>query len=179
MRSCASARVHVGGRTWCAYAAVTETRGNAMRPLLLVLLWLLPSVAFAQDELITLPSAHSAPVTIKRLQEAIVANGYTILATIDSAAQVAEFGVKMPTRTTIAFAWMPGWTHALVEAPTIAIELPNRVLVWQDGEGVWVTRNTSQYLKRYILRRHELKFSEETQRQHEAKVAAMIENVIR
>ena len=106
-----------------------------MRPLLLVLLWLLPSVAFAQDELITLPSAHSAPVTIKRLQEAIVANGYTILATIDSAAQVAEFGVKMPTRTTIAFAWMPGWTHALVEAPTIAIELPNRVLVWQDGEG--------------------------------------------
>src|SRR5215468_6065244 len=51
-----------------------ETRGNAMRPLLLVLLWLLPSVAFAQDELITLPSAHSAPVTIKRLQEAIVAS---------------------------------------------------------------------------------------------------------
>jgi uncharacterized protein (DUF302 family) len=150
-----------------------------MRPLLLVLLWLLPSVAFAQDELITLPSAHSAPVTIKRLQEAIVANGYTILATIDHAALAAEFGVKIPPRTTIAFAWMPGWTQVVIENPTIAIELPNRVLVWQDGQGVWVTRNTSQYLKRYILRRHEVKYNEIMQQEHEKKVAAMIENVIR
>ena len=107
-----------------------------MRLLLLALVLLLPSAALADDELISVQSAHSAPVTVQRLQEAIVANGYTILATIDSAAQAAEFGVKMPTRTTIAFAWMPGWTYALVEAPTIAIELPNRVLVWQDGEGV-------------------------------------------
>jgi hypothetical protein len=78
----------------------------------------------------------------------------------------------------LAFAWMPGWLQAVIETPTIAIEVPNRVLVWQDGQGVWVTRNTSQYLKRYILRRHEFKYSEITQQQHEAKVAAMIENVI-
>lgn len=150
-----------------------------MRPLLLILLWLLPSVAFAQDEPITLQRAYSAPVTIKRLQDAIVANGYTILATTDQAARVAEYGVKIPARTIVAFAWMPGWTQAVVERPTIAIELPNRVLVWEDGEGVWVTRNTSKYLMRNILRRHEFKFSKLTQQKHEAKVAAMIEDIIR
>ena len=150
-----------------------------MRPLLLVLLWLLPSVAFAQDELITLPSAHSAPVTIKRLQEAIVANGYTILVTIDHAALAAEFGVKIPARTTTAFAWMPGWTQVVIENPTIAIELPNRVLVWQDGQGVWVTRNTVRYLKRYILRRHEEKANEVLLQVYDAKIAALIDNATR
>ena len=82
-----------------------------MRPLLLVLLWLLPSVAFAQEDQITLPSAHSAPETIQRLQQAIRANGFTILATIDYAAYAAEMGVKIPARTTISFGWMEGWTH--------------------------------------------------------------------
>jgi len=75
-----------------------------MRPLLLALLLLLPSVALADDELITIQSAQSAPVTVQRLQEAIAANGWAILGTVDHAARAAEFGVKIPARTTIAFA---------------------------------------------------------------------------
>ena len=67
-----------------------------MRPLLLVLLWFLPSAAIADDELISIQSAHSAPVTIQRLQDAITTNGWTILSTIDHAALSAEFGVRIP-----------------------------------------------------------------------------------
>ena len=95
-----------------------------MRSLLLMLMWLLPSVALANDELITVQSAHSAPVTVQRLQEAIAANGWTILSTVDHAAHAAEFGVKIQARTTIAFAFMPGWTKHLIENPTVAIEFP-------------------------------------------------------
>jgi uncharacterized protein (DUF302 family) len=150
-----------------------------MRPLLLVLLWLLPSAAFAQDELITVPSAHSAPVTVQRLQEAIIANDFTILATIDHAAHAAEFGVKILARTTIAFAWMPGWTYALIDTPTVAIEVPYRVLVWQDREGVWVTRNTVRYFMRNIIRRHERKTNEVLLQEHDTKIAALIDNATR
>jgi uncharacterized protein (DUF302 family) len=150
-----------------------------MRPLLFLLLWLLPSAALAQDELITVPSTHSAPETIQRLHEALIANDFTILATIDQAANAAEFGVKIPARTTIAFAWMPGWTRALIDTPTIAIEVPYRVLVWQDREGVWVTRNTVRYLKRYILRRHEEKANEVLLQVYDAKIAALIDNATR
>ena len=150
-----------------------------VRTLSLILLWLLPSGALANDELITVQSAHSAAVTIQRLQEAITANGYTILATIDQAAHAAEYGVKIPARTLVAFAWMGGWTGHLIETPTIAIELPNRVLVWEDHEGVWVTRNTARYFLRYILRRHEAKGIDGRVQMHHAKVAGMVDNVTR
>jgi uncharacterized protein (DUF302 family) len=150
-----------------------------MRHLLLMLLLLLSSAARAQDdELITIQSAHSAPVTVQRLQEAIVADGFTIFATIDYAAQAAELGVKIPARTTIAFGWMPGWTHPLILRPTIAIELPFRVLVWQDSEGVWMTRDTARYIVRYI-HRHEAHVNEGLLREQDAKIAAMIENLTR
>jgi uncharacterized protein (DUF302 family) len=106
-----------------------------MRPLLLVLLWFLPSAAIADDELISIQSAHSAPVTIQRLQDAITTNGWTILSTIDHAALSAEFGVRIPARTTIAFAFMAGWVKQIIERPTIALEVPMRVLVWEDRKG--------------------------------------------
>jgi hypothetical protein len=77
-----------------------------MRPLLLILLWLLPSSALANDELITIPSAHSARVTVQRLELAIITNGWTILANVDHAFHAAQYGVKIPARTTIAFAFM-------------------------------------------------------------------------
>ena len=150
-----------------------------MRLLLLILLWLLPSGALANDELITIPSAHSAQVTIQRLQEAITANGWTILSTVDHAAHAAEFGVKIPARTTIAFAFMPGWTRYLIENPTVAIEVPNRVLVWEDQEGVWVTRNTARYYLRHIMGRHEAKGSEGPFRVRDDLLSTIIDNVTR
>ena len=128
-----------------------------MRPLLLILLWLLPSGALANDHLVTTQSAHSGPVTVQRIQEALTAKGWTVLATIDHAAHAAQWGVRIPFRTTIDFAYLPAWTRLLIENPTVAIEVPIPVLVWEDRDGVWVTRNTAQYYLRRILPRHEAK----------------------
>lgn len=150
-----------------------------MRPLLLILLWLLPSAALANDELITVQSAHSAPATVQRLQEAITANGWTILSTVDHAALSAEFGVKIPARTTIAFASMGGWVKQMIEAPTIALEVPMRVLVWEDKEGVWVTTDTERYYLRNIAGRHEYKANKGGVRTINEQIAAMIEKVTR
>lgn len=150
-----------------------------MRPLLLVLLWFLPSAAIADDELISIQSAHSAPVTIQRLQDAITTNGWTILSTIDHAALSAEFGVRIPARTTIAFAFMAGWVKQIIERPTIALEVPMRVLVWEDREGVWVTRDTERYYLRSIAGRHEYKANKGGVRTINEQIAAMVENVAR
>ena len=147
-----------------------------MRPLLLILLWLLPSGALANDELITVRSAHPASVTIQRLQEAIVANRWTILATIDHAAHAASYGVKIPARTTIAFAYMGSWLGPVIERPTVAIEVPYRVLVWEDQEGVWVTRNTLSYLQK-TLASHKAK--DGYVQGLDAGTAAMIDSVTR
>ena len=126
-----------------------------MRPLLLILLWLLPFSAQADDGLVTTQSAHSGPVTVQRIQEALTAKGWTILARIDHSAHAAQWGVRIPFRTTIDFAYLPSWTRLLIESPTVAIEVPIPVLVWEDRDGVWVTRNTAQYYLRRILPRHD------------------------
>ncbi len=128
-----------------------------MRPLVLVLLWLLPSAALANDELITIQSAHSAPVTVQRLQEAFTTGGWTVLATVDHATYADQYGVKIPARTTILFAWMGGWVKYLIESPTMALDGPRKILVWADHEGVWVTRSTFQHFQRNVVRRHEAK----------------------
>ena len=62
----------------------------------------------------------------------------------------------------------------------MAIEVPNRVLVWEDRDGVWVTRDTSRFYRRQILGRHEAnKGNEVALKMYEYKVAAMIDNVTR
>jgi uncharacterized protein (DUF302 family) len=143
------------------------------------LLWLLPSGALANDELITIPSAHSARVTVQRLELAIITNGWTILANVDHAFHAAQYGVKIPARTTIAFAFMTRWTKHLIENPTVAIEMPITVLVWEDGEGVWVTRNTIRYYHRQILGRHEAKVLPGPDKARDDLLAAIIDNATR
>jgi len=129
-----------------------------MRPLLLtLLLWLLPSGVLANDELITVKSAHSAQVTAQRLQEAMTAHDWTVLGTIDHAAHAAQFGIKTSFRTTIAFAYMRNWAMHLIQTPTVAIEVPFPVLVWENAEGVWVTRNDLRYYMQHVLVRHQAK----------------------
>ena len=149
-----------------------------MRPLLLILLWLLPSSAQANDELITVRSAHSASVTIQRLHIAIILNEWPIFATIDHAAHAAKHGVKIPARTTIAFGYMERWLGPVIESPTLAIEVPYRVLVWEDHEGVWITRDTMRYVQKVLLR-HEAKVADSDLRLREAKIEAMIDKLRR
>ena len=149
-----------------------------MRTLSLILLWLLPSAALADDELITLRSAHSASVTIQRLHIAIILNEWTIFSTIDHAAHAANHGVKIPARTTIAFGYLGRWLTPVIESPTVAIEVPYRVLVWEDHEGVWITRDTLRYVQK-VLRRHEAKVPDGDLRLQEAKIVAMIDNLSR
>jgi uncharacterized protein (DUF302 family) len=150
-----------------------------MLPLLLILLWLLPSAAHANDELITLPCSQSAKTAVQRLQTRLNAGRWTILATVDQAAWVKGFGVAIPARTTIIFTRMDYWTRYLIEHPTVAIELPHKILVWEDREGVWVTRNTVKHYLRHTLGRHEVKTSTVTEQVFDDQVGAIVDDICR
>ena len=73
---------------------------------------------------------------------------------------------------------MERWLVPVIERPTVAIEVPYGVLVWEDQEGVWITRDTLRYMQK-ILRRHEAKVAEGDLRVREAKITAMIDNLTR
>ena len=79
--------------------------------------------------LISIASRHSVEETIQRLQAAFVAKGLQIFAVIDHSGEAEKVGLKMPPTKLLIFGNPKGGTPVMLAAPTIAIDLPLKVLV--------------------------------------------------
>ncbi len=63
----------------------------------------------------------------------------------------------MRPRTVIVFGNPKLGTPVMVKAPTLAIDVPPKALVWEDDEGkVWLSYNSAEYLGKVIYARHGL-----------------------
>jgi uncharacterized protein (DUF302 family) len=121
----------------------------------------LPQSGFAADSgLITIPSKYSVEETIQRFEAAIRAKsdqGWMVFTELDHAAAAEKNGLKLPARTVIVFGNPRGGTPNMQKAPTLAIDVPPKALVWQDDQGkVWLTFNSGEYLQDYVYPRHGL-----------------------
>ena len=111
--------------------------------------------AFANDGLITKPSARPVNETLDRLEGALKAKGYVIFTRLDHAAAAAAIGQKMPPTTVLVFGNPRGGTQQMLNKPSLAIDLPLKALVWEDSAGkVSVTYNSAAYVYGTILPRH-------------------------
>ncbi|MEO1608036.1 MAG: DUF302 domain-containing protein [Pseudomonadota bacterium] len=121
--------------------------------------FLLISPAKAHDDGIkTIPAAKDAAATLEQLKEAIKARGMKLFTTIDHAAAAREFGLDMPPSTVVIFGNPKGGTPNFIRQPTLAIDLPLKMLVWQDKDGnALVTYNTGDHVLGTIYSRHGLK----------------------
>ena len=98
--------------------------------------------------LITIPSRHSVPETIKRLRTAIESHNMTIFAFIDHSGEAEKVGMRLAPTQLLIFGSPKGGTPLMQAAPTVAIDLPLKALAWQDDSGkVWVTCNDPEYLE--------------------------------
>ncbi|MGH6709622.1 MAG: DUF302 domain-containing protein, partial [Bradyrhizobium sp.] len=80
-----------------------------------------------------------------------------IFSRIDHAAAAKESGLDMRPRTVIIFGNPKAGTPPMTRSATLAIDLPMKVLVWQDDQGkVWLTYNSSGYSAKKIYPRHGL-----------------------
>jgi len=112
-----------------------------------------PALANPQG-LVTKASKHSVAEAVDKLDTVLSGAGMTIFARIDHAAAAEKAGLKMPPAVVIVFGNPKGGTPMMRGAPTIAIDLPMKILVWEDASGkAWVSYNTG----RYVADRHELK----------------------
>jgi uncharacterized protein (DUF302 family) len=99
--------------------------------------------------LVSVQSHHSVKATIDRLEAALTAAGVTVFARIDHAAGAAS--VAMPIRPTelLIFGNPRAGTPLMQAAQTTGIDLPLKVLAWEDAGGaVWVTYNDPAWLAR-------------------------------
>jgi uncharacterized protein (DUF302 family) len=93
-------------------------------------------------------SPYSVPETFKRLEAIVAARGISILARIDHSGDAAKVGLKMHPTQLLIFGNPKAGTPLMIASPTLAIDLPLKVLVWEDGDGkVWASFNSPEYLK--------------------------------
>jgi uncharacterized protein (DUF302 family) len=93
-------------------------------------------------------SHHSVEETVDRLINILQSKGITLFAVIDHSEQAEKVGLKMPATKLLIFGNPKAGTPMMLAAPTIAIDLPLKILVWEDVERtVWLSYNSADYLR--------------------------------
>lgn len=95
---------------------------------------------------VSVKSPHSVDETVTRLEQALEDNGLTIVATVDHAENAASAGLELPPTTLILFGNPQAGTPLMQQQQTIGIDLPQKMLVWQEDATVYVGYNDPVYL---------------------------------
>jgi len=98
--------------------------------------------------IIDTPSHHSVDQTVEKLKGILQAKGVTLFALVDHSGEAEKVGMKMPPTKLLIFGSPKAGTPLMLAAPSIAIDLPLKILVWEDAQGkVWVSYNSPGYLQ--------------------------------
>lgn len=157
---------------------MSTTLALARRAALFIALAALPGAApaLAQESgLVTRPSPHDVRGTIDRFAAAVRAANWVVFTEIDHAAAAQAAGLALRPRTVVVFGNPRGGTPAMAANPTLALDLPLRVLVWQDDAGATqVTRSTGEETATRIFARHGIQLPPEARRMTEAALEGFV-----
>jgi uncharacterized protein (DUF302 family) len=93
------------------------------------------------------PSNHSVDETVARLKDILTAKGVALFAVVDHSGEAHRVGMKMSDTKLLIFGNPKAGTPLMLAAPSIAIDLPLKLLVWEDNAGkVWISYNSPEYL---------------------------------
>jgi len=98
--------------------------------------------------IVDVPSNHSVDQTVEKLEGILRAKGVAIFALIDHSGEAEKAGLKMPPTKLLIFGNPKAGTPAMLAVPSIAIDLPLKILIWEDRQGkVRVSYNSVAYLQ--------------------------------
>jgi uncharacterized protein (DUF302 family) len=102
----------------------------------------------SDNGLIHLDSKHSVDETLQRLQALLQEKNVKVFALIDHSGEAAKAGLAMRPTKLLIFGNPKGGTPLMQAAPTAAIDLPLKALVWEDVDGnVKLTYNDPAFLQ--------------------------------
>ena len=115
--------------------------------LALLFFWTFALSAQAADGLVSVKSAHDVKTTADRLEKILKNKGMTVFKRIDHAAGAAHVGQNLRPTELIIFGNPKIGSKLMQCSQTIAIDLPQKALIWQDVDGVvWLSYNEPRYL---------------------------------
>ena len=110
-------------------------------------------IAQANNGLISVKSAHDVKTTADRLEAVLKKKGMTVFTRIDHAKGAKSVGNDLRPTELVIFGNPKIGSKLMQCAQTIAIDLPQKALIWQDGSGqVWLSYNEpTELAKRHRL----------------------------
>jgi uncharacterized protein (DUF302 family) len=98
--------------------------------------------------IVDIASNHSVDKTVEKLQGILSAKGVMLFALVDHSGEAAKAGLTMPPTKLLIFGSPKAGTPLMLAAPSLAIDLPLKILVWEDASGkTWVSYNSPDYLR--------------------------------
>jgi uncharacterized protein (DUF302 family) len=98
--------------------------------------------------LIDIRSSHSVDETVEKLKGILQEKGIALFALVDHSGAAIKAGMKMRPTKLLIFGNPKAGTPVMLAAPSSAIDLPLKILIWEDAQRkVWVTYNSPMYLQ--------------------------------
>ena len=110
-------------------------------------LFLLASLSYADNGIISVKSSHEVKATTDRLENTLRQKGMTVFIRINHAEGAQKVGKKLRPTELVVFGNPNVGTPLMQCGQSIAIDLPQKALIWEDQEGtVWFSYNDPNYL---------------------------------
>jgi uncharacterized protein (DUF302 family) len=101
-----------------------------------------------ENGIISKSTNRTVDETVERIKALLQAKGIKLFTVIDHSGEANAIGLKMPSTKLLIFGNPKGGTPLMLAAPTAALDLPLKLLVWEDRDGKrWISYNSTQYLK--------------------------------
>jgi uncharacterized protein (DUF302 family) len=103
----------------------------------------------AENGVVSVSSPHTVEETLARLKTLLRAAQVAVFATVDHSGEAAKAGMKMRPTKLLIFGNPKAGTPVMLASPSAAIDLPLKVLVWEDEHAkVWASYNSPAYLQK-------------------------------
>jgi len=102
----------------------------------------------SENGIVMIPSHHSVDGTVEKLEGILQARGVKLFALVDHSGEAEKAGVQMRPTKLLIFGNPKAGTPLMIASPSTAIDLPMKLLVWEDAEGkAWISYNAPEYLQ--------------------------------
>ena len=110
-------------------------------------LFLLASLAYADNGIISVKSSHEVKATADRLENVLKQKGMTVFIRINHAEGAQKVGIKLRPTELVVFGNPKVGAPLMQCSQNTAIDLPLKALIWEDEKGqVWLSYNDPNYL---------------------------------
>jgi uncharacterized protein (DUF302 family) len=102
----------------------------------------------ADKGIVSIESRQSVDATLEKLKGILDRQGVKIFALVDHSGEAEKAGMRMPNTKLLIFGNPKAGTPLMLASPTTALDLPLKILIWEDAAGkVWLTYNSVEFIR--------------------------------